>query len=116
MLDDESKDFRPTHEIYSHFSQVKWDAVEQLSSTIGQGAVGAILSAMGTDGQHPTIAKLIQNGIDAERKTVSLASPTRVSTDIAVDNSKCSTVRTVETAAGCCYQIDTRTSTRLAED
>ena len=58
MLDDEGDDFHPTHESYSHLSQIEW-AVERLSSTIGQEAVGALLSALAPDGQHATIAKFI---------------------------------------------------------
>ena len=71
-LDDEGDDFHPTHESHSHLSQIEWDAVERLSSTIGQEAVGAMLSALGPDGQHATIAKFIQNGFDAEPKKVAL--------------------------------------------
>ena len=44
MLDDEAEDFHPTHESYSHLSQIEWDAIERLSLTIGQEAVGAMLS------------------------------------------------------------------------
>ena len=68
MLDDEGDDFHPTHESYSHWSQIEWDAVERLSSTIGQVAVGAPLSALRPDGQHATIAKFIQNEFDASGK------------------------------------------------
>ena len=46
MLDDEGDDFHPMHESYSHLSQIEWNAVERLRSTIGQEAVGALLSAM----------------------------------------------------------------------
>ena len=72
MLNDEEDDFHPTHELYSHLSQIDWDAVERLSSTIGQEAVGALLSALGPDGQHATIAKFIQNELDVERGKVTL--------------------------------------------
>ena len=68
MLDDEGDDFHPKHESYSHLSQIEWDAVERLSSMIGQEAVGAL----GPDGQHATIAKFIQNELDAEREKVTL--------------------------------------------
>ena len=37
-----------------------------------QEAVGALLSALGPDGQHATIAKFIQNELDAEREKVTL--------------------------------------------
>ena len=53
-------------------SQTEWDTVKHLSSTIGQEAVGALLSALGPDGQHATIAKFIQNELDAEREKVTL--------------------------------------------
>ena len=43
-----------------------------MSSTIGQEAVGALLSALGPDGQHATTAKFIQNELDAEREKVIL--------------------------------------------
>ena len=52
MLDDEAEDFHPTHESYSHLSQIEWDAIERLSLTIGKEAVGAMLSALGPDGQR----------------------------------------------------------------
>ena len=72
MLDDEGDDFHLTHEIYSHLSQIEWDAIGRLSSTIGKEAVGALLSALGPDRQHATIAKFIQNELDAEREKVTL--------------------------------------------
>ena len=72
MPSDEAEDFHPTHESYSHLSQIEWDAVRRLSSTIEQEAVGAMLSALGPDGQHASIAKFIQNELHAERKRVSL--------------------------------------------
>ena len=53
-------------------SQIEWDAVKRLRSTIGQEAVGAMLSALGLGGQHATITKFIQNELDAEREKVSL--------------------------------------------
>ena len=70
MFDYEAEDFHPTHETYSYLSQIEWDAVERLSSTIGQEAVGTMLSALGPDGQHATIAKFIQNKLDAEQGKV----------------------------------------------
>ena len=72
MLDDEGDDFHPTRERYSHLSQIEWEAVERLSSTIGQEAVGALLSALGPDGLLATIAKSIQNELDVEREKVTL--------------------------------------------
>ena len=72
MLDVEGNEFHPTHESYSHLSQIEWDAVERLSSTIGQEAVGALLSALGPDGLLATIAKSIQNELDVEREKVTL--------------------------------------------
>ena len=72
MLDDEGDAFHPTHESYSHLSQIEWAAVERLSSTIGQEAVGALLFALGPDGQHATLAKFIQNELDAEWVKVTL--------------------------------------------
>ena len=72
MLDDEGDDFHPMHGGYSHLSQIEWDAVERLSSTIGQEAVGALVSAPGTDGQQSTIAKFVQNELDAELEKVTL--------------------------------------------
>ena len=68
LLDDEENNFHPTHESYPRLSRIEWDAVERLSSTIWQEAVGALLSALGPDGQHATIAKFIQNELDAERE------------------------------------------------
>ena len=62
----------PTHESYSHLSRIECDAVKRLSSTIWQEAVGALLSALGPDGQHAFIAKFIQNELDAEREEVIL--------------------------------------------
>ena len=72
MLDDEAEDFHPTHERYSQLSEIEWDAVERLRSTIRQEAVGAMLSSLRPDGQHATITKFIQNELDAERKTLNL--------------------------------------------
>ena len=72
ILDDEGDDFHPTYESYSHLSQIEWEAVERLISTIGQEAVGALLSALWPDGQHATIAKFIQNELDAVREKVTL--------------------------------------------
>ena len=71
MLDDEAEDFHPTHEMYSHLSQIEWDAVERLSSK-GQEAVGAMLSALGPEWQHATIAKCVLDEAIAERETVAL--------------------------------------------
>ena len=72
MLDDEAEDFHPANESYSHLSQIEWNAVERLSSTIKQEVVGAMLSALGPDGWHTTIAKFIQNELEAERGKVAL--------------------------------------------
>ena len=72
VLDDEAEDFLPTHESYSHLNQIEWDAVERLISTIGQEAVGSMLSTLGPDGQHATIAKFVQNELDAERGKLAL--------------------------------------------
>ena len=72
MLDDEAEDFHPTHESYSHLSQIEWDAVERLSLTIEQEAVGAVLSALGPYWQHATIAKFIRNELDTEREKEAL--------------------------------------------
>ena len=72
ILGDEGDDFHPTLESYSHLSKIEWDAVERLSSTIGQEAVGALLSALRPDGQHATIAKFIKDDLDAEREKVTL--------------------------------------------
>ena len=72
MLDDEAKYLQPPHESYSHLSQIEWDAVERLRSTIGQEVVGPMLSALRPDGQNATIANFIQNKLDAERGKVTL--------------------------------------------
>ena len=64
MLGDEAEDFHPTHGSYSHLSQIEWDAVERLGSTIGQEAIGAMLAALRLVEQHDTIAKFIQNELD----------------------------------------------------
>ena len=71
-MDDEGDDFHPTHESYSHLSKIGWDAVERLSSTIGQEAVGALLSALGPGDQHGTTAKFIHNELYVEREKVTL--------------------------------------------
>ena len=72
MLNDESEDIHPPHGSDSHLSQIEWDSIERLSSTIGQEAVGALLSSLGPDGQHAAIAMFIQNELDAERGKVAL--------------------------------------------
>ena len=73
MLDDKAEYFHPTHESYSHLIQIEKDAVELLRSTIEQEAVGGMLSYLGPDGQHPTIAKFIQIELNAERNSIALS-------------------------------------------
>ena len=104
-----------THESYSQKGQPEYNAVECLSSTIGKGAVGALMSTFGTDGQHAILVKFIQNELDTEREKIP-CSPSRFSTYRAAEKTECLTARTVETAAGWCYRVDTHTSTRITED
>ena len=59
MLKDKGDNFYPLYQSYSHLSQIEWNAVKRFSSTIGQEAVDAMLSALGTDGQHAIITKFI---------------------------------------------------------
>uniref|UniRef100_A0AAV1V6R3 Protein MEMO1 n=1 Tax=Peronospora matthiolae TaxID=2874970 RepID=A0AAV1V6R3_9STRA len=61
MLDDEDdQSFHATRDGYSHLSDVEWDAVEQMGSTMGIHAVSVMLEALNRDAQHATIAKFIQ--------------------------------------------------------
>uniref|UniRef100_A0AAV1TEE9 Retrotransposon gag domain-containing protein n=1 Tax=Peronospora matthiolae TaxID=2874970 RepID=A0AAV1TEE9_9STRA len=69
MLDDEDdQSFHATRDGYSHLSDVEWDAVERMGSAMGIHAVSVMLEALNRDVQHATIAKFIQNELDAERK------------------------------------------------
>uniref|UniRef100_A0AAV1V1F2 Retrotransposon gag domain-containing protein n=1 Tax=Peronospora matthiolae TaxID=2874970 RepID=A0AAV1V1F2_9STRA len=73
MLDDEDdQSFHATRDGYSHLSDVEWDAVERMGSTMGIHAVSAMLEALNRDAQHATIAKFIQNDFDAEREKFEL--------------------------------------------
>ena len=66
MLNDKAENFHPPHKLCYHLSQIEWDAVERLSSTIAQEAVAAMLFAVSPDRQHATIVKLIHNELDDE--------------------------------------------------
>uniref|UniRef100_A0AAV1UUH2 CCHC-type domain-containing protein n=1 Tax=Peronospora matthiolae TaxID=2874970 RepID=A0AAV1UUH2_9STRA len=73
MLDDEDdQSFHATRDGYSHLSDVEWDAVERMGSTMGIHAVSVMLEALNRDAQHATIAKFIQNELDAEREKFEL--------------------------------------------
>ena len=96
MLDDEAEDFHPTRESYSHLSEIVWGSVERLSPTIGQEAVGALLSALGPGDQHATIAKFIQNELNAERGKVVLLHQQGSPTDTAVERTECPIVLIVK--------------------
>uniref|UniRef100_A0AAV1U5Z5 Retrotransposon gag domain-containing protein n=1 Tax=Peronospora matthiolae TaxID=2874970 RepID=A0AAV1U5Z5_9STRA len=69
MLDDEDdQSFHATRDGYSHLSDVEWDAVERMGPTMGIHAVSVMPEALNRDAQHATIAKFIQNELDAERE------------------------------------------------
>uniref|UniRef100_A0AAV1UJV4 CCHC-type domain-containing protein n=1 Tax=Peronospora matthiolae TaxID=2874970 RepID=A0AAV1UJV4_9STRA len=73
VLDDEDdQSFHAMRDGYSHLSDVEWDAVERMGSTMGIHAVSVMLEALNRDAQHATIAKFIQNELDAEREKVAL--------------------------------------------
>uniref|UniRef100_A0AAV1TJ34 CCHC-type domain-containing protein n=1 Tax=Peronospora matthiolae TaxID=2874970 RepID=A0AAV1TJ34_9STRA len=73
MLDDEDdQSFHATRDGYSHLSDVEWDAVKRMGSTMGIHAVSVMLEALNRDAQHATIAKFIQNELDDERKKFEL--------------------------------------------
>uniref|UniRef100_A0AAV1UXZ5 CCHC-type domain-containing protein n=1 Tax=Peronospora matthiolae TaxID=2874970 RepID=A0AAV1UXZ5_9STRA len=73
MLDDEDdQSFYATRDGYSPLSNVEWDAVERMGSTMGIHAVSVMREALNRDAQHATIAKFIQNELDAEREKVAL--------------------------------------------
>uniref|UniRef100_A0AAV1TX32 Uncharacterized protein n=1 Tax=Peronospora matthiolae TaxID=2874970 RepID=A0AAV1TX32_9STRA len=73
MLDDEDdQSFHATRDGYSHLSDVEWDAVERMGPTMGVYAVSVMLEALNRDAQHATIAKFIQNELDAEHEKVAL--------------------------------------------
>uniref|UniRef100_A0AAV1UR59 CCHC-type domain-containing protein n=1 Tax=Peronospora matthiolae TaxID=2874970 RepID=A0AAV1UR59_9STRA len=73
MLDDEDdQSFHATRDGYSHLSDVEWDAVERMGSTMGIHTVSVTLEALNRYAQHATIAKFIQNELDAEREKVAL--------------------------------------------
>uniref|UniRef100_A0AAV1TR17 Retrotransposon gag domain-containing protein n=1 Tax=Peronospora matthiolae TaxID=2874970 RepID=A0AAV1TR17_9STRA len=74
LFDDDDNDlsFYATREGYYHWSDVDWDAVEQMGSIMGIHAVSVMLEALNREAQHATIAKFIQNELDAEREKVAL--------------------------------------------
>ena len=72
MLDDDSDSFHATRDSYSYLSDIEWSAVERMSSTIGEHAVSATLSALDRDGQHAAVAKFIQHELDASQERVTL--------------------------------------------
>uniref|UniRef100_A0AAV1T1K2 Retrotransposon gag domain-containing protein n=1 Tax=Peronospora matthiolae TaxID=2874970 RepID=A0AAV1T1K2_9STRA len=73
MVDDEDdQSFHATRDGYSHLSNVEWDAVERMGSTMGIHAVSVMLEALNRDAPNATIAKFIQNELDAEREKVAL--------------------------------------------
>ena len=72
MLDDDSDSFHATRDGYSYLSDIEWSAVERMSSTIGEHAVSAMLSALDRDGQHAAVAKFIQHELDASQERVTL--------------------------------------------
>uniref|UniRef100_A0AAV1U9W9 Retrotransposon gag domain-containing protein n=1 Tax=Peronospora matthiolae TaxID=2874970 RepID=A0AAV1U9W9_9STRA len=73
MLDDEDdQSFHATRDSYSHLSDVEWDAVERMGSTMGIHAVSVMLEALNRDAQYATIAKFTQNELDAVREKVAL--------------------------------------------
>ena len=72
MLDDDSDSFHATRDSYSYLSDIEWSAVERMSSTIGEHAVSAMLSALDRDGQHAAVAKFIQHELDASQERVTL--------------------------------------------
>ena len=49
MLDDDSDSFHATRDSYSYLSDIEWSVVERMSSTIGEHAVSAMLSALDRD-------------------------------------------------------------------
>ena len=72
MLDDDSDSFHATRDSYSYLSDIEWSVVERMSSTIGEHAVSAMLSALDRDGQHAAVAKFIQHELDASQERVTL--------------------------------------------
>uniref|UniRef100_A0AAV1TLC1 Uncharacterized protein n=1 Tax=Peronospora matthiolae TaxID=2874970 RepID=A0AAV1TLC1_9STRA len=61
MLDDEDdQSFHATRDGYSHLSDVEWDAVERMGSTMVIHAVSVMLEALNRDAQHANSAKFIQ--------------------------------------------------------
>uniref|UniRef100_A0AAV1TZN7 Uncharacterized protein n=1 Tax=Peronospora matthiolae TaxID=2874970 RepID=A0AAV1TZN7_9STRA len=64
MLDDEDdQSFHATRDGYSHLSDVEWNAVERMGSTMGIHAVSVMLEALNRDAQHATVAKFIQTNL-----------------------------------------------------
>uniref|UniRef100_A0AAV1TQI8 Uncharacterized protein n=1 Tax=Peronospora matthiolae TaxID=2874970 RepID=A0AAV1TQI8_9STRA len=73
MLDDEDdQSFHAKRDGYSKLSDVEWDAVERMGSTMGIHTVSVMLEALNRDARHAAIAKFIQNELDAEREKVAL--------------------------------------------
>ena len=58
---DEGELFHAAREGFNHSSDIECNAVERMSSTVGETAVSAMLESIDMDQQHAAIARLIQN-------------------------------------------------------
>ena len=64
MLDEVEGDrFHGTRKSYSHLSDIKWSAVEHMSSIVGEVAIWTMLSTRDIY-QHSVISKILQQELD----------------------------------------------------
>uniref|UniRef100_A0AAV1UI43 Uncharacterized protein n=1 Tax=Peronospora matthiolae TaxID=2874970 RepID=A0AAV1UI43_9STRA len=117
MLDDEDdQSFHATRDGYSHLSDVEWDAVERMGSTMGIHAVSVMLEALNRDAQHATIAKFIQNELDAEREKVALLHQQGSQQAELLREQGAQQFELLRQQQGCCWRVDALASARDFED
>ena len=71
MMDEEER-FHSTREGFNHLSDLEWDAVGRIISTLGGTVSSAMLESLDKDQQHAAIANFIQNELLTEREKVAL--------------------------------------------
>ena len=55
-----------------HLSDLEWQAVQRMTESVGDAAVGAMLLSLSGDEQYATIAKFIQHGLDEAMRKLTL--------------------------------------------
>jgi hypothetical protein len=62
-----TQNHRATRDGFLHLSDLEWQAVERMATSIGEAAVGAMLLSLSRDEQHASIAQFIQHELDEAR-------------------------------------------------